>query len=117
MTMAKAAIILEQDPAFTNQVLAVMKLLNESARKAIRESVCKCFEGIIDYGGYRFSEYEAIPLIRLESVSKNQEETQRVVERVVKFAIKNEIVDDEIEKLVDWVLAGNDPEEYLVEEA
>jgi hypothetical protein len=116
-TIAEVAILFEEDPVVINQVLAAIKLLNESAKKSIRESIFECHEGMIDNGGYRFTEYEAIPLVRLEGIFKSLPETQRVVEKVVKTAIEKRMLDNEIGELVDWVLAGNDPEEYFEKEA
>jgi hypothetical protein len=117
MTVAKLAILFEMDPALVNPVLATVKLLNDSAKKAIRESVCECFEGMIDNGGYRFDEESAVPLTRLDGISKNLSETQQIVERVVRTAIKNQAWSEEVEGLVDWVLAGNDPDKYFEKEA
>ncbi len=68
-------------------------------------------------GGYRFVKSLTLPLKRLEKVSKDLAETQKIVEKVVNVAIENEMGEDEIEKLVDWVWDGNEPEEYFVEEA
>jgi ParB-like chromosome segregation protein Spo0J len=117
MTVAKAAILMEQDPDFVNQVLAALKLLNDSAKKAIRESICKCHVGMIDNGGYRFVEEFAVPLARLEGVSPNLLETQKLVEEVVNTAIENEIRLDDMDALVEWVLEGNDPGDFYEKEA
>lgn len=38
------------------------------------------------------------------------------MEQVVGLAIENEMGQDDIEKLVDWVLGGNDPEDFVLEE-
>ncbi len=116
-TVAEVAILFEEDPVVINQVLAGIKLLNESAKKLIRESIFECHEGMIDNGGYRFTEYEAIPLVRLGGISNNLLETQQIVERVVRVAIKNQAWSEEVERLVDWVLAGNAPDKYFEKEA
>jgi len=115
--VAQLAITVQEDPVLAAKVLPVMKLLNESTQKMIWESIQNCIEEGMDMGGYRFSKHLAILLKRLEGVSKNLLETQKVVEKVVRFAIENEIWSDEIGGLVDWVLAGNDPDEYFEKEA
>lgn len=114
---ANLAIRIEEDPVLMPKVMSVLNLLNEPARKAIWESNFKCFEGIVDMGGYRFVKSLTLPLKRLEKISKDLAETQKIVEKVVNVAIENEMGEDEIEKLVDWVWDGNEPEEYFVEEA
>jgi ParB-like chromosome segregation protein Spo0J len=116
-TLAEVAILFEEDPVVINQVLAAIKLLNESAKKSIRESIFECHEGMIDNGGYRFTEYEAIPLVRLGGISKNLLETQQIVESVVKVAIENQAWAEDVEGLVDCVLAGNAPDKYFEKEA
>jgi hypothetical protein len=116
-TVGQLAIKLQKDPVVAAKVLPVVKLLNESAQKAIWQSLRSVIEEGIDMGGYRFVEELAIPLKRLEGFSKNLLETQRTVEKVVGIAIENEMGYDEIGELVDWVLAGNDPDEYFEKEA
>ncbi len=116
-TVAEKAIKLELDPVLAKEVYPAFKLLNKDTRIAIIESIRNCHEGRTDNGGYRFTEWQAIPLKRLDKLSKDLEETQKIVERVVNVAIANEMWVDEMEKLVDWVWDGNEPEEYFVEEA
>jgi hypothetical protein len=53
----------------------------------------------------------------LKGVSEVLLETQQLVEKVVGIAIENEMRSAEIGELVDWVLAGNDPDEYFEKEA
>ncbi len=117
ITVTEAAIRLGEDTNLANQVYPVMALLNKSARDAIDQSIYECHEGLTDIGGYRFVQELSIPLIRLEKISKDLEETQKVVEEVVNVAIENEMEEDEIEELVDWALDGNDPREFYLEEA
>ncbi len=116
-TLAELAVTFEEDPEVAIKVFPVLKLLNESTRVAISESVHRCHEGRVDIGGHRFSERLAITLARLEGGSKNPQEIQQLVERVVGIVIENEMYSKEIEELVDWVLAGNDPGEYFEKEA
>lgn len=116
-TLAELAIELEEDPDLAQQVYPVVKLLNDSAIIAIAKSIHKCSEDGIDMGGYRFVRHLAIPLIRLEKISKDPVETQKIVEKVVNVAIENEMGTSEIEELIDWVWDGNEPEEFYVKEA
>ncbi len=116
-TVAEEAISLGMDPDFTVKVYPAMKLLNRAARVAIMNSILKCHEGRTDLGGYRFTEWLVLPLIPLKDVSKDLEETQKVVEEVVNIAIEKGMGEEEIEGLVDWVLDGNSPGDYVLEEA
>jgi hypothetical protein len=115
--LAQVAIKLQEDPAVLIEVLSAMKLLNESTRNLINESVQGCYEGRTNIGGYQFRKEFAIPLKRLKGVSEVLLETQQLVEKVVGIAIENEMRSAEIGELVDWVLAGNDPDEYFEKEA
>ena len=117
ITVTDLAVKFEQDPELAEEVFPVMRLLNESARIAIIKCILKCYEGRVDIGGYRFSQWLLIPLKRLEKISKDLSETQKVVEKVVNVAIENEMGETEIEELVDWVWDGNEPEEFYVKEA
>ncbi len=116
-TVSENAMRLARDPDLAEKVFPVMALLNEPAKKAIIQSIYKCHEGITDLGGFRFSEWHAIPLIRLEKVTKNLSETQEIVEKVVSVAIENEMSSEEIEELVNWVWDGNEPGDYSEKEA
>lgn len=44
-------------------------------------------------------------------------DAQKLVERVVKVAIENEVYSEDLQELVDWALVGNKPEEFYVQEA
>jgi len=116
-TASEWAVAIEEDPALVEKVLPVLKLLNEPARMEIASSVHRCYEGLTDMGGYRFHPQFALPLARLEGISKELFETQKAVEEVVRVAIENEMIEDEIEELVDWVLAGNAARDFYVKEA
>jgi ParB-like chromosome segregation protein Spo0J len=116
-TVAELAIVFEEDVALAEEVIPVMKLLNESTREAIYKSIRNCLEGRVDMGGYRFYPEFAVPLARLEGLSDNLSETQKTVEEVVEVAIEKEMGSGDIEELVDWVLDGNAPGEFYLEEA
>jgi ParB family chromosome partitioning protein len=115
--VGRLAVPLQEDPAVAIRVLPVMKLLNESTRIMIIESVHRCYEGRVNMGGYRFSKESAILLKRLEGISEDLLETQKLVEKVVRIAIEKEAWPQEFEEFVDWVLAGNDPDQYFEKEA
>ncbi len=116
-TVTNAALDLGEDPAFANKVFPVMALLNKSARNAIAQSIHKCHEGLTDIGGYRFVAHFAPLLEPLKGVSKDLSKTQKLVEMVVGVAIEKELYRDEIKALVDWVLAGHDPDQFKAEAA
>src|SRR5208282_5531172 len=98
------------------EVYPAFKLLSKDARNAIIQSIRNCHEGRTDMGGYRFTEWQAIPLKRLEKLSNDVTKTHEVVEKVVNVAIEKEIWKDDMEELVDWVWDGNEPEEFQVKE-
>jgi len=114
-TAAEWAILMEEDPALVERVLPVLKLLNDSARQAITQSVHRCYEGRMDMGGYRFCPDFALLLEPLKGFSKDLSKTQELVEKVVRTAIENELYEDEIGELVDWALDGNDPGKFKAE--
>ncbi len=116
-TVAEAALKFEEDPALANKIFPVMALFNKSTRKAIAQSIYKCHEGRTDNGGYRFVQELSIPLIRLGKISKDLVETQKTVEEVVNVAIENEMGEEDIEELVDWVLQGNAASDFYIKEA
>lgn len=116
-SVAEWAVSIEEDPTFMEEVLPVLKLLNEPAKNAICQSIRKCSEEGIDMGGYRFYPEFAILLEPLKSYSKDLLKTQKVVEQVVNVAIEKELYREDIKALVDWTLDGNDPNEFYLEEA
>lgn len=110
-SLAHAAIIHQLDPALVQGVFPTLKLLNDSAREAIARS---------DHGfnstGYKFTPQMVFSLAPLEKVSEDLPKTQSVVEKVVKLAIEHQMWKG-LDQLVDWVLDGNDPDEYFEKEA
>jgi ParB-like chromosome segregation protein Spo0J len=110
-SLAHAAIIHQLDPALVQEVFPILKLLNDSAREAIAQS-----EHGFNSTGYKFTPQMVFSLAPLEKISEDLPKTQSVVEKVVKLAIEHQMWKG-LDELVDWVLDGNDPDEYFEKEA
>ncbi len=108
---AQWAIETHDDQELVMRVLPVLKLINEPAMTAIAKSVHQCYRA----GGYEFGPEFSLFLEPLKAFSKDLSKTQKMVEQVVGRAIEMELEEDDIEALVDWVLAGHDPNEFEVE--
>jgi hypothetical protein len=115
-SLAHAAIIHQLEPALVQAVFPTLKLLNDSAREAIAWSEIGFRKGAMGSSGYQFTPQMAFSLAPLEKVSKDLPKTQSVVEKVVKVAIEHQMWKG-LDELVDWVSAGNDPDEYFEKEA
>jgi len=64
-----------------------------------------------------FTPEMALHLARLKGISKDLSKTQELVEQVVEIATENEMEFEELEELMDWAVAGNDPAEFYEKEA
>jgi hypothetical protein len=115
--IGQLAIKLMKDPREAAQLLPVMKLLNDNSIVLIVKSIRRCIEDGIDVGGWRFSESAGLELKRLEGVSKDPQETQRIVEKVIEAVTKDEDGLRYLDEVIDWVLEGNNPEDYFEKEA
>jgi ParB-like chromosome segregation protein Spo0J len=111
-TLAEWAIALEEDRELFERVIPAMKLLNASARDAIRQSVLRCYKKGEYLGGYEFSPETAVLLEPLKDAFPDLLKTQKLVEKVVLYAIEHEMDEEDLADLVDWALAGNDPNEF-----
>ncbi|HJT25217.1 MAG TPA: hypothetical protein VJ873_11625 [bacterium] len=112
-TVVDVAISVQEDPDLAEDLFPVLGLLNNSVRDAIHRSVSRCYEGRVNKGGFRFIPEFALPLGRLKAASPDPQETQELVEKVVCLAIEYEITLENMDNLVDWASAGNDPAQFF----
>ena len=113
----KLAVELWERPEEAKKVLEVMKLLNEEAREVIWDNMYGCLEGWADPNEYGFTQMLARQLIRLEKADPDPEKVKKLVKKTIETAIEYKVEYNELGQVVSFVLAGNDPEDFFVEEA